>query len=284
MKKFDPTTLEIYRALFTSVAEEMGIALRRTSFSPNIKERRDYSCAVFDANGQVIAQGDHMPVHLGSMPMAVAAALKEIEIEPGDVVALNDPFAGGTHLPDVTLVSGVYGETGRGGDGETGRRGDVTRRVSQLDSASNQQYLRVTSSPRHPVAPSPRPLRPLFYVANRAHHADIGGATPGSMGLATDIYGEGLRIPPIRIVRGGVVDADTMRLLLANVRGHAERRGDFDAQIGSLKTGTTRLLEIVERRGEKETREYAAQLINYSARLMRHTIANDSRWRLRGRR
>jgi len=94
------------------------------------------------------------------------------------------------------------------------------------------------------------------------------------MGLATDIYGEGLRIPPIRIVRGGVVDADTMRLLLANVRGHAERRGDFDAQIGSLKTGTTRLLEIVERRGEKETREYAAQLINYSARLMRHTIAN----------
>jgi len=285
MKKFDPTTLEIYRALFTSVAEEMGIALRRTSFSPNIKERRDYSCAVFDANGQVIAQGDHMPVHLGSMPMAVAAALKEIEIEPGDVVALNDPFAGGTHLPDVTLVSGVYREqgdgekrkTGRRGDGVTGRRVDATtRRVSQqINSAGNQQYLRVSASPRHPVTPSPRRAsRPLFYVANRAHHADIGGATPGSMGLATDIYGEGLRIPPIRIVRGGVVDADTMRLLLANVRGHAERRGDFDAQIGSLKTGTTRLLEIVERRGEKETREYAAQLINYSARLMRHTIAN----------
>jgi N-methylhydantoinase B len=279
MKKFDPTTLEIYRALFTSVAEEMGIALRRTSFSPNIKERRDYSCAVFDANGQVIAQGDHMPVHLGSMPMAVAAALKEIEIEPGDVVALNDPFAGGTHLPDVTLVSGVYSEQGNGEKRKTGRRVDATtRRVSQqINSAGNQQYLRVSASPRHPVTPSPRPSSrrpPLFYVANRAHHADIGGATPGSMGLATDIYGEGLRIPPIRIVRGGVVDADTMRLLLANVRGHAERRGDFDAQIGSLKTGTTRLLEIVERRGEKETREYAAQLINYSARLMRHTIAN----------
>jgi len=277
MKKFDPTTLEIYRALFTSVAEEMGIALRRTSFSPNIKERRDYSCAVFDANGQVIAQGDHMPVHLGSMPMAVAAALKEIEIEPGDVVALNDPFAGGTHLPDVTLVSGVYREQGEVEKRKTGRRVDATtRRVSQqINSAGNQQYLRVSASPRHPVTPSPRRAsRPLFYVANRAHHADIGGATPGSMGLATDIYGEGLRIPPIRIVRGGVVDADTMRLLLANVRGHAERRGDFDAQIGSLKTGTTRLLEIVERRGEKETREYAAQLINYSARLMRHTIAN----------
>src|ERR1700682_490556 len=107
MKQFDPTTLEIYRALYTSVAEEMGIALRRTAFSPNIKERRDYSCAVFDSAGRVIAQGDHMPVHLGSMPMAVAAALRAVEIRPGDVVILNDPFAGGTHLPDVTLVMPV---------------------------------------------------------------------------------------------------------------------------------------------------------------------------------
>jgi N-methylhydantoinase B len=226
--RFDPTTLEIYRALFTSVAEEMGIALRRTAFSPNIKERRDYSCAVFDADGRVIAQGDHMPVHLGSMPMAVAAALAEIKFVPGDVVAVNDPFAGGTHLPDVTLIMPVV-----------------------IKGA-----------------------RILFYVANRAHHADIGGATPGSMGLATDIYGEGIRIPPIRLVRGGALDGDTMRLLLANVRGNVERRGDFDAQIGSLKTGATRLLEIVERRGEREATEYAAQLIDYSARLMRHTIAS----------
>lgn len=250
-QRFDPTTLEIYRALFTSVAEEMGIALRRTAFSPNIKERRDYSCAVFDAKGRVIAQGDHMPVHLGSMPMAVAAALDVIEFVPGDVVAVNDPFAGGTHLPDVTLVSGVFlHEKRRRGDGE--KRGNKEFTVS------------------------PRPSSPflLFYVANRAHHADIGGATPGSMGLATDIYGEGIRIPPIRLVRNGVVDADTMRLLLANVRGNVERRGDFDAQIGSLKTGTTRLLEIVERRGEREATEYAAQLIDYSARLMRHTIAS----------
>src|SRR5438874_7411207 len=108
MSKFDPITLEIYRALYTSVAEEMGVTLRRTAFSPNIKERRDYSCAVFDASGQVIAQGDHMPVHLGSMPMAVAAALSSTILAPGDVVALNDPFAGGTHLPDVTLVMGAY--------------------------------------------------------------------------------------------------------------------------------------------------------------------------------
>src|SRR5918997_5325694 len=107
-KSFDPVTLEIYRALYTSVAEEMGVALRRTAFSPNIKERRDYSCAVFDSKGRVVAQGDHMPVHLGSMPMAVAAALKQTTLAPGDVVALNDPFAGGTHLPDVTLVAGVF--------------------------------------------------------------------------------------------------------------------------------------------------------------------------------
>src|ERR1043165_445166 len=162
MKIFDPTTLEIYRALYTSVAEEMGVTLRRTSFSPNIKERRDYSCAVFDSDGRVIAQGDHMPVHLGSMPMAVAAALRDVQIEAGDVVAVNDPFAGGTHLPDVTLVMGVFEETRRWGDART-------------RSKRKSPHLRVSVSPR-----------PLFFVANRAHHADIGGATPGSMGLATD--------------------------------------------------------------------------------------------------
>ena len=251
MKQFDPATLEIYRALYTSVAEEMGIALRRTSFSPNIKERRDYSCAVFDSSGRVIAQGDHMPVHLGSMPMAVAAALREVEIGPGDVVALNDPFAGGTHLPDVTLVSGVFAQESAFGRGAgVGGRGSVKRK-------------------HRPLTPD---SRPLFYVANRAHHADIGGATPGSMGLATDIYGEGVRIPPIRIVRGGEICDDVMKLILANVRSNQERRADFEAQIGSLKTGATRLLEIVERRGRKEAGDYASHLISYSARVMRHVI------------
>src|SRR5947208_12785855 len=248
MKTFDPITLEIYRALYTSVAEEMGVALRRTAFSPNIKERRDYSCAVFDSSGRVIAQGDHMPVHLGSMPMAVAAALREVEIGPGDVVALNDPFAGGTHLPDVTLVMGVFGKTAGG----------------RRQTAGNRK--------RAPAARILPPASCLFFVANRAHHADIGGATPGSMGLATDIYGEGVRIPPIRIVRGGELCEDVMKLILANVRSSNERRADFEAQIGSLKTGASRLLEIVERRGAKEAREYAAHLISYSARMMRHAI------------
>lgn len=241
MTSFDPTTLEIYRALYTSVAEEMGVALRRTSFSPNIKERRDYSCAVFDSTGRVIAQGDHMPVHLGSMPMAVAAALREVKIGPGDVVALNDPYAGGTHLPDVTLISSVV----------SGQSSVVRKR--QLTTDHRQ--------------------RTLFYVANRAHHADIGGATPGSMGLATDVYGEGVRIPPIHIVRGGETCADVMKLILANVRSSHERQADFEAQIGSLKTGAARLLEIVERRGTREASDYAAHLISYSSRMMRRAIA-----------
>jgi N-methylhydantoinase B len=248
---FDPTTLEIYRALFTSVAEEMGIALRRTAFSPNIKERRDYSCAVFDSAGRVIAQGDHMPVHLGSMPMAVAAALREVDPKPGEVVALNDPYAGGTHLPDVTLVMPVVSSPLYVVRGRTASEG-ISKRAKQRTTDKGP--------------------RTIFYVANRAHHADIGGATPGSMGLATDIYGEGLRIPPVRLVRDGRIDADMMRLVLANVRGNTERRGDFEAQIGSLQIGANRLLEIVDRRGERETREYANQLISYSARIMRQVI------------
>ncbi len=264
-RTFDPTTLEIYRALYTSVAEEMGIALRRTAFSPNIKERRDYSCAVFDSAGRVIAQGDHMPVHLGSMPMAVAAALREVSIAPGDVIALNDPFAGGTHLPDVTLVTPVYAAWE---EEKRESREKEAHRSRARTAKSNAAHSKSSSSPF-----SLFPSSPLFYVANRAHHADIGGATPGSMGMATDIYGEGLRIPPVHLVRGGVICEDLLKLLLANVRAAEERRADFEAQIGSLQTGITRLIEIIDRRGAREAIVYAAHLIEYSARMMRRTIA-----------
>ncbi len=254
---FDPTTLEIYRALYTSVAEEMGVALRRTAHSPNIKERRDYSCAVFDAAGRVIAQGDHMPVHLGSMPLAVAAALRATRLAPGDVVVLNDPFAGGTHLPDVTLVAGVFAE------GKAKKVKGKSERASVLNVDSESAISEAADG-------KPRPA--IFYVANRAHHADIGGATPGSMGMATDVYGEGLRIPPVHMVRGGRVVDDVMRLLMANVRVESERRADFEAQAGSLRTGASRLAEIVARAGEAEAAEYAAHLIEYSARRMRAAI------------
>jgi len=246
----DSIKLEIYRSLYTSVAEEMGVSLRRTAFSPNIKERRDYSCAVFDRRGRLIAQGDHMPVHLGSMPMSVRAAIDQCELGAGDVVILNDPYAGGTHLPDVTMVAPVFA---------SGRRGD--RAMGRKES----------KSPSRSVAPSPTLL---FYVANRAHHADIGGANPGSMGAATEIYQEGLRIPPIHIARGGAINHEVLNLLLANVRAHEERQGDLAAQLGSLRVGSERLIEIVERYGFKESDEYAGHLVDYAGRMMRRTLAN----------
>jgi N-methylhydantoinase B len=225
--RVDPVKLEIFKSLYSSVAEEMGVSLRRSAFSPNIKERRDYSCAVFNREGVLIAQGDHMPVHLGSMPMSVRAALETVDISPGDVVVLNDPYAGGTHLPDVTMVAGVY---------------------EQARS------------------------RALFYVANRAHHADIGGATPGSMGRAEEIYQEGLRIPPVRLMIGGHMNEDVMRLIAANVRMAEEREGDLTAQLGAIATGRARLLEIVERYGFKESDRYASHLIAYTAEMMRRVI------------
>ncbi len=230
----DPVELEVFKNLYHSIAEEMGAALRRTSFSPNIKERRDYSCAVFDSAGQVIAMGDHMPVHLGSMPMSVAAAVEQCTLESGDVVMLNDPFRGGTHLPDITLVMPVY--VGRAKSGGRGR-------------------------PPHTTAPD-------FYVASRAHHADVGGTYPGSMGPCREIYQEGLRIPPVKIMRGGKLVADVLALLLNNVRTPEEREGDLGAQIAACQTGVQRLHEICARYGIARAKKAAADLLVYSEEMM----------------
>ena len=205
----DPVELEIFKNIYHSIAEEMGAALRRTAFSPNIKERRDYSCAVFDQAGEVIAMGDHMPVHLGSMPMSVRAALQRLPLGPGDMAMLNDPFCGGTHLPDITLVAPFYFAGPRGKAGKA----------------------------------------PSFFVASRAHHADVGGAFPGSMGPCREIYQEGLRIPPVRLMRAGKMDDDVLALVLNNVRTPQEREGDLGAQIAACHTGLTRLQEICRRYG-----------------------------------
>jgi len=223
----DPILLEVYKHRFAGVAEEMGAVLQRTASSPNIKERRDYSCAVFDREGRVVAQGDHLPVHLGSMPLSVAAALADGHLAPGEVVLLNDPFAGGTHLPDLTMVAPVYFER-----------------------------------------------RPFFYVASRAHHADVGGMAPGSMALAVDIYQEGLRIPPVRLRRRGEQepDPDLTALLMANVRTPEEREGDLRAQMASLDVGTRRLLELLEERGPEEPVAYTDHLIGYAERMTRALI------------
>jgi len=238
----DPVELEIFKNLYHSIAEEMGAALRRTAFSPNIKERRDYSCAVFDGAGEVIAMGDHMPVHLGSMPMSVRAAIDAGAMQAGDVVMLNDPFCGGTHLPDITLVAPVY----------VGLRGQVARAHRGLRGGKR----------RHTVVPD-------FYVASRAHHADVGGAYPGSMGLCREIYQEGVRIPPVKLMRAGVMDRDVLALLLNNVRTPEEREGDLGAQIAACHTGAERLREVCLRYGVERARRAAADLLDYSEELMR---------------
>ena len=226
----DPVELEIFKSLFHSIAEEMGAALRRTAFSPNIKERRDYSCAVFDGAGEVVAMGDHMPVHLGSMPMSVRAAVDTLTLDAGDVAILNDPFCGGTHLPDITLVAPVFAD-------------------------GNSKHKRA--------------IRPAFYVASRAHHADVGGTYAGSMGICREIYQEGIRIPPIKLIAGGKLQDDVFRLLLNNVRTPEEREGDLNAQIAACHTGAERLLEITERYGLARLQHVMDELQEYSEKLMR---------------
>src|SRR4029077_5528953 len=227
----DPIELEVFKNLYHSIAEEMGAVLRRTAFSPNIKERRDYSCAVFDSDGEVIAMGDHMPVHLGSMPMSVRAAIRACPMGPGDVVMLNDPFRGGTHLPDITLVAPVH-------------VGHLRARAREASPAD-------------------------FYVAARAHHADVGGAYAGSMGLCREIYQEGLRIPPVKIMRAGKIKRDILALLLNNVRTPQEREGDMGAQIAACHTGAERLREICDRYGLARVRAAARELLDYSEEMMR---------------
>src|SRR6478609_3734028 len=180
----DPLELEILRNLFEAAAEEMGITLARVAFSANIKERRDFSCALFDPGGELLAQAAHIPVHLGSMPASVAVVRETLgTLSDGDVAIVNDPFAGGTHLPDITIVSPIY---------EAGVL--------------------------------------LGYAANRAHHADVGGTTPGSMTLSRHIDEEGIRIPPALLYRAGTRDDDLLNTILRAVRTPAERLGDLDAQ------------------------------------------------------
>ena len=255
----DPIELEIFKNIYHSIAEEMGAALRRTAFSPNIKERRDYSCAIFDSRGEVIAMGDHMPVHLGSMPMSVRAAIESFDLEPGDVVMLNDPFRGGTHLPDITLVAPVY-------IGSKQRGQDALATAGQDAGASGRR-----------VRPRRRGGRPDFYVASRAHHADVGGTYPGSMGLCREIYQEGLRIPPVRIMRAGRMEADVLALLLNNVRTPDEREGDLGAQIAACHTGAERLREICQRYGLKRASRAAGDLLDYSEQITRAFLARVSK-------
>jgi N-methylhydantoinase B len=234
-ESIDPIELSVYLHAMHSVAEEMGAALRRTAISPNIKERRDYSCAVFDSRARVLAMGDHMPVHLGSMPASVEAAVHTLSLRPGDLAILNDPYAGGTHLPDITMVLPIFLSA-------AGTRGD------------------------NPA--------PDFFVAARAHHSDVGGMYPGSMGPAREIFQEGLRIPPVRLIREGELDRELLALLLANVRTPSEREGDLQAQIGACRVGETRLRQMNEVYGAPRLEILGDALLDYSERLMRSQLGN----------
>ncbi|HEV8680861.1 MAG TPA: hydantoinase B/oxoprolinase family protein [Stellaceae bacterium] len=224
----DPVTLEVLRNALESIADEMGAVLRRTAFSPNIKERMDASCAIFDERAQLVAQAEHVPVHLGSMLRSVEATIAAAgTVAPGDVVIVNDPFTGGSHLPDITLVAPVHVEG------------------------------------RH-----------IGYVATRAHHADVGGMEPGSMpGKSVEIYQEGLVIPAVRLYRGGVLQDDVLRMILANVRTPEERRGDLNAQLAALRVGEQRLEELAQRHGADLVTAGFAAILDYAERRMHARLA-----------
>lgn len=217
----DAISLEVFKNLFASVAEEMGVTLQRAAFSPNIRERLDFSCAVFDSEGRMVAQAAHIPVHLGSMPASVEYALRAFDkISPGDVIVLNDPYHGGTHLPDITMVSPVF----------------------------HQEQA-------------------FFYVASRAHHADVGGMSPGSLPLSTELYQEGIIIPPIRIYEAGRLNEGVMALILANSRAPDERRGDLSAQLAAHRVGEARLQGLIESYSVVQVVEHALALQNYAQRM-----------------
>ncbi len=240
--KIDPVRVEVFKNLFAAVAEEMGTVLRKASYSPNIKERRDYSCAIFDHKGRLIAQAAHIPVHLGSMPLSVTAAINHFngDLYPGDMVILNDPFHGGTHLPDITLVSPVF--------------------------------LTSLSSEPHAIRKRKTGVNLIGYVANRAHHADVGGMTPGSMPVGREIFQEGLILPPVKLIKEGRIDRSIMEIILANVRTPQERRGDLSAQIASNQRGVERFLDLVNRYGMVQVTVIEEQLLGYAERMTRILI------------
>ena len=236
-RPIDPAELAIAGALFSSVADEMGVTLGRSAHSPNIKERRDYSCAVFDPRGRLVAQAAHIPVHLGAMPTAVEATKPLAPFAPGDIVILNDPYLGGTHLPDITMVSPVF-----------------------LASPTRHSALTTQHSP-------------IAFVASRAHHADVGGISPGSMPIAEELTQEGVVIPPVRLYDRGRLNKPLLDLLLRNMRNPEERRADFDAQVAANRTGEARLREIVERYGLRRANQLTRALMDYAERMTRAAIA-----------
>jgi N-methylhydantoinase B len=221
----DAIGLEVMAHAFAGIAEEMGAALVASALSPNVRERRDSSAALFNVQGEMIAQAAHIPVHLGAMPEAVAA-VRALDPAPSDTFVLNDPFTGGTHLPDITMVHAIDVEGDVGG-----------------------------------------------FTVVRAHHSDVGGSRPGSMPPhSSEIFEEGIIIPPIRWTRCGVLQEDAVRVLLANVRTPEMRRGDLAAQLAACERGAERVRELVERRGRSFVAEAVTDLLDYAERRTRAAL------------
>lgn len=224
----DPVTVEVIRGALTYASEEMGIALRNSAYSPNIKERMDHSCAVFDQKKRLVAQAEHIPVHLGSMAWGVQEGLRRFaqELEEDDMILLNDPYVSGTHLPDLTLIGPIF------------YKNEI-----------------------------------IAYATNKAHHSDIGGKAPGSMaGDSTELYQEGLIIPPVKFVRKGKINDEIASMIMANVRTPETRLGDLRAQIAANTLGKRRVLELANRYGVETLQESMEQIMNYSERMTRAAI------------
>jgi N-methylhydantoinase B len=222
----DPIELNIFASRLEAVCDEMGAVLRNAAFSPNIRDRMDFSCAVFDARGQLCAQAAHIPVHLGSMAYAMRGIVAGIEWHPGDMVVLNDPFLGGTHLPDVTIIAPLFFAD-----------------------------------------------RLIAFLVNRAHHADIGASSPGSMPVSSRLDEEGRVIPPGRLLRRRVVDQAFLRQLTTGNRNPAESAGDFAAQISANRSGLERLGQLVNEWGAEQFHSGLDALNNYGEKLARHALS-----------
>lgn len=224
-KKLSPYEIEIFNNILGSIAEEMGTMLIRAAYSPNIKERRDLSCALFEENGEMVSQAAHIPVHLGSMSFAVKSVLSELDLSEGDVLIVNDPYRGGTHLPDITIIAPFFYK-------------------NKIE----------------------------YFLASRAHHADVGGITPGSMPLSKSIYEEGVIIPPSKLYSRGKINRKLFNNIINSTRDPEERKGDFNAQIGAVNLGLKRLREVVDKYSLSKIRAASDQLLEYSERMMRVVV------------
>ncbi|MGE0081757.1 MAG: hydantoinase B/oxoprolinase family protein [Thiohalomonadaceae bacterium] len=232
----DPIALSLFASRIEAVCEEMGAALKRAAFSPNIRDRLDFSCAVFDPRGELCAQAAHIPVHLGSMAYAMAGIVGRMDWHEGDMVVVNDPFLGGTHLPDITVIAPLF----------------VADRIAG-------------------------------FVANRAHHANVGGSTPGSMPISRSLDEEGMVIPPTKLVRRGELDEQVLDAITRATGESGELAGDFAAQLSANRTGLTRLGELVRAMGFEAYMEGLAELNDYGERLARAALAvlPAGTWRFR---